>query len=170
MKEILNNALIPMVNEGLIGASRIISLIEIKEFIDNISTRGYIEKRDADEISKKYGVMPDIITWGDYFQTELASSLVNKTDEEFFLAIETVKYDMISSCIIFSEKESDFFQWVDESYYQILSSSRDEHTDEEKEIVHLKILKDYYLDLGITDNFSEATLEWYNSFKEAMAI
>jgi hypothetical protein len=170
MKEILNNALIPMVNEGLIGASRIINLIEIKEFIDNISTRGYIEKRDVDEIKKKYGVMPDIITWGDYFQTELATSLVHKTDEEFFLAIETVKYDMISSCIIFSEKEKDFLKWVDESYFQILSSSRDEHTDEEKEIIHLKILKDYYLDLGITDNFSEATLEWYNSFKEAMAI
>ncbi len=170
MKEIINNALIPMVNEGLIGASRILSLIEIKEFIDNISTRGYIENRDADEIKKKYGVMPDIISWGDYFQTELASALVNKSDEEFFLAIETVKYDMISSHIIFSEKESDFFRWVDENYYQILSCGKEEHTDEEKEIVHLKILKDYYVDLGITDSFSEATLEWYHSFKEAMAI
>jgi hypothetical protein len=114
--------------------------------------------------------MPDIISWGDYFQTELASSLMNKTDEEFLLALETVKYDMISSHIIFSEKESDFFQWVDESYFQILSSSKEEHTDEEKEIVHLKILKDYYVDLGIADKFSEKTIEWYHSFKEAMAI
>lgn len=170
MKEIINNALIPMVNEGLISASRIISLIEIKEFIDDISTRDYIEKRDAEEIRKKYGVMPDIISWGDYFQTELASSLVNKPDEEFFLAIETVKYDMISSCIIFSEKESDFYQWIDENYYSILSCGKEEHTDEEKEMVHLKILKDYYVDLGIKNNFSEATLEWYYSFKEAMAI
>ena len=55
-------------------------------------------------------------------------------------------------------------------YYRILSSGKDEHTDEEKEIVHLKILKDYYIDLGIKDNFSETTLKWYYSFKEAMAI
>ncbi len=159
-----------MINEGLIGASRLATLIEIKEFIDNISTRDYIEKRDAEEIKKKYGVMPDIVSWGDYFQTELASSLLNKSDRDFFLAVETVKYDMISSQIIFSEKGSDFYQWVDENYYSILSSSRDEHTDEEKEIIHLKILKDYYLDLGIKDHFSKATLEWYHSFREAMAI
>ncbi len=159
-----------MINEGLIGASRLTTLIKIKEFIDNISTRDYIEQRDAREIKKKYGVMPDIVSWGDYFQTELASSLLHKSDKEFFLAVETVKYDMISSQIIFSEKESDFYQWVDENYYCILSSSKDEHTDEEKEIIHLKILKDYYLDLGIKDNFSEATLEWYHSFREAMAI
>ncbi len=170
MRKIINEAIIPMINEGMLSMNRIKELIEIKEFVDSLSTKKYIERRTVEDINKKYGVTPSIITWGDYFQTELASSLVNHSDEDFSAAVETIKFDIISSYIIFSEQTPDFFEWVDNKYYELITLGKEEQSEDDKEIRHLKILKDYYVDMGIVNNFNESTMRWYNSFKEAMAI
>lgn len=170
MKNLVNEAVIELINNGMISFSRLNSLIEIKEFIDRISSKRYIDDAALAELEEKFGVKPNIVTWGDYFQTELASSLIPLTDDEFATIIDTVKYDMLSSYIIFSEKDSSFFEWVDS--IQVDMSGREDMalTSEEDEFLHLKILKDYYLDMGLTDKFTEAEMHWYWSFKEAVAI
>lgn len=170
MKELVNEAIMPLINNGNVSVRRMNNLIDLKIFIDSISTKNYIDLKTQEDIVKKYGVMPDIITWGDYFQTTLASSLIDLSDEEFSKVLDTVKYDMVSSYLIFTEKEPDFFEWVDFSFFEIVAKRKDNFTKEEEEIVHLKILKDYYTDLGIVDNFSKSLLKWYSSFKEALAI
>jgi len=172
MEKIFNDALIPFVNNGQLPFRRLESLIEIKKIIDRISTKTYILKEDVLDLEKKYGVKPTVISWGDYFQTELATSLIDDSDEDFFNAIETVKFDMISSEMIFANKDSLFFEWVESSYNDIIEKSNEEtvYTEEEEEILHLKILKDYYVDMGLVDNFTKAEKKWYDSFKEAVAI
>ncbi len=170
MKQLINDALMPLVNDGLISVSRIHDLIYIKEFIERVSTRKYLEERDVEHLQKRYGVLPSIITWGDYFQTEMASSLIELDDEAFSKAVATVKFDIISACEIFTEKHGNFFQWVDDTYYEIVTEDKELFTEEEEEIMHLKIMKDYFCDLGIVDRFTETELEWYQEFNEALAI
>ncbi|HRZ27644.1 MAG TPA: hypothetical protein P5295_12620, partial [Spirochaetota bacterium] len=63
MQELLNEAIIPMLNDGLISMRRVSDLISIKEFIDRVSTKKYIEDKDADQLFQRYGVLPSVITW-----------------------------------------------------------------------------------------------------------
>lgn len=171
MKRLINEALMPLMNDGLISLHRLEELIYIKDFIDRNTTKNYIEKGKALELKENYGVMPSIISWGDYFQTEMATSLLYRTDEEFMRAVHTVKFDIISSYEIFSSKGPDFFEWVDDQYLELIDEDNMENLDEDQEeILHLKILKDYYSDMGIIDNFSTSEKKWYSTFGEAVAM
>jgi len=170
MKEIINEAIMSMVNDGQFSMRRLNDLIYVKEFIDRISTRNYLEEKDIESIRGKFGTHPSVQTWGDYFQTEMAASLIVLSDDEFSSVIDTLKFDMIASSIIFSEKDVPFFEWVDHAHRDIMRLKDSSFTEEEDEIIHLKILKDYYTDLGITGNFTDAEMKWYSAFNEAAAM
>ncbi|MDR3236974.1 MAG: hypothetical protein LBT84_00560 [Spirochaetia bacterium] len=166
MEKILNDALMPMVNEGLLSLERINSLIYLRDFIDRVSTKEYAERRAVRELEKRYSVMPDIITWGDYFQTETASSLCYVSDDAFNHAVSAIRFDIMSCNEIFPGKGKEFLDWIDEQYYIAI----DEETTDREESVQLKIMKDYYVQLGITDNFTLAERAWYSSYEEAAAM
>ncbi len=170
MTELLNRALMPVINENGMTIERINSLIHIKEFIDRVSGRDYLSMDDLDKLQQRYGVLPDVATWGDYFQAELGTTFREINDKIFFRAIDTVKFDMISSYLIFEGKDLDFFDWVESAYSNILSDKCENFSEEEQEIFHLKILMDYYIDLGLKNRFTEAEMIWHSSFKEAMAM
>jgi hypothetical protein len=170
MRDVINEAILPMINDGLISVKRTRDLIGIKEFIDRVSTRKYIEERDAAHLFTRYGVMPSIITWGDYFQTDLASSLQVLSDQEFEKVLDTVRFDIMSSHMIFSGKDKEFFTWVEDTHVRITIQPTHEYSEEEEEILHLKILMDYYVNMGIIDQFTEAEKQWYSSYRQAMAV
>jgi hypothetical protein len=171
MKRLINDALMPLINDGLISLHRLEELIYIKDFIDRNTTRGYIDKGQAIRLKEKYGVMPSLITWGDYFQTEMATALLYNTDEEFMRAVHTVKFDVISSFEIFNEKNGEFFEWIDDQYLELVDENDLTNlSEEQEEIIHLKILKDYYVDMGIIDNFTLSEKRWYSTFNEAVAM
>lgn len=170
MYEKITGALLPVINENGMTASRLMHLIHMRDFIDRISSNNYINDEALRNIEKKFGVYPDIITWGDFFQAELATTLRNASDEEFFTAFETVKFDMISSYMIFNGKGPEFFEWLENSSSWLAAKEEAEYTEEDKEIRHLRILMDYYLELGINGSFTDAELKWHSSFNQAMAI
>jgi len=170
MDNLINRSIIPVINDKGISTLRLNHLIYIKEFIERISTKSYMKEDELDKLETKYGVTPDIISWGDYFQAEMATSMQHISDDEFIRAFETVKFDMISSYLIFKDKGSEFFEWVENSFSRIEIDDIDTLSDEDKEIVHLKILMDYYHEMGISDKFSESELKWHSSFREALAI
>lgn len=170
MSELINRAILPVINDKGISSLRMTHLIFIKEFIERISSRPYMMEEELARLEAQYGVRPDITSWGDYFQAEMATSMKNASDDEFIKAFETVKFDMISSYLIFRDKGSEFFEWIENSFSSIVTENIDTLTDEDKEIVHLKILMDYYQEIGITDRFYESELNWHSSFKEALAI
>jgi hypothetical protein len=169
MTEIINGSIIDMVNDGLLSMKRIEGLIYVKEFIDRASGKKFIEEPAVRKLEKKYGVRPNIITWGDFFQTEMARALHGVSDEDFGRAVETLKFDIIASHTIFSEKDSSFFEWVDLTYMAITNHKLSDFTAEEQEILHLKILMDYFNDMGIADNFNESEMRWFDGFMEAKA-
>lgn len=170
MQEIINQALIPMINDGLLNVKRIDSLVYIKDFIDRVCDKRYTEADKEKELTEKYGASPDVITWGDYFQTELATQFLNESDEVYFKAVDTVKYDIISSWIIFEDKETEFFDWIENTSLQILPEEMIEPDEELQEIIHLKVLMDYFLNLGLNGKFTNAELKWHTSFDEAVAM
>ncbi len=170
MYDMINRAVVPIINQGSTSSDRLQSLIYIKEFINRISTRDYISQTELTDLEKKYGVKPDIITWGDFFQAEMATSMQTAEDEIFMKAVETVKFDMISSYMIFSGKDTEFFEWVEDSFISIMTIDKSDYTAEDEEILHLKILMDYFTEMGVTNRFNETELLWYSSFKDAEAI
>ena len=156
MNEVINRALMPVINENGISIERIHCLIHIKEFIDRISGRGYLSMEDLAKLEQRYGVIPDVATWGDYFQAELGTTFREMSDKIFFSAVDTVKFDMMSSFLIFEGKDEAFFNWVENAFCDVISIENENFTEEEQEIIHLKILKDYYIDLGLKNRFTEA--------------
>lgn len=170
MRELITESILPVINENGLSSERLMHLIHLRDFINRISSRNYLNDEDLKNLHQKYGVFPDIISWGDFFQAELATTLRNSSDDEFFKAYEAVKFDMISSYIIFQDKGPEFFNWVENSFSWIAGKDQVLCTEEDKEILHLKILMDYYLELGINGEFSDSELYWHSSFKEALAI
>ena len=170
MNDLINRAIIPVINDRGISSLRMTHLIYLKEFIERISTKPYMKEEELNRLEEQFGVRPDIITWGDYFQAEMATTMKTKSDDEFIKAFETVKFDMISSYHIFKDKGSDFFEWIENSFGNVETDEVDSLSDEDKELVHLKILMDYYQEIGIADRFSESELNWHLSFREALAI
>ena len=85
-------------------------------------------------------------------------------------AVATLKFDMVASWFIFCEKGDDFFEWVDSTHAAIVEARDSGYTEEEEEILHLKILKDYYINLGLVNNFTEAEMHWFNGFQEAKVV
>lgn len=170
MRELITEAVLPVINESGISSERLMHLIYLRDFINRISSRNYLNDEDLTKIYAKYGVLPDIVSWGDFFQAELATTLRTAADDEFFKAYEAVKFDMISSYKIFKDKGREFFEWVENSFNWIAGKEQVLFSDEDKEILHLKILMDYYLELGINGEFTDSELYWHTSFKEAVAI
>ncbi len=169
MEVLLNESILDIVNDGKLSMKRIHDLIYIKSFIDRVASKHFIDKETVEELEKKYGVCPNIITWGDYFQTEMAASLFELSDNGFDRAVDTLKFDIIASYTIFNEKDRSFFEWVDLMYMAIMDYTESDFTQEEKEILHLKILMDYYENVGIIDGFTESEKYWFDGFQEAKA-
>ena len=119
MQEVINEALIPMINEGLISVPRIHELIYIKEFVDRVSSRRFVDSESEKKLRSRFGVSPSVITWGDYFQTELATALLHVSEEEFTRSVDAVRYDIISSCQIFTGKGRDFIDWVERAHLEV---------------------------------------------------
>ncbi|MCL1864867.1 MAG: hypothetical protein FWF73_03550 [Spirochaetes bacterium] len=170
MNRIINSAVIPLINSFGISSLRMMHLIYIKEFIDRISTKPYLHSDEVKILEEQFGVKPDILSWGDYFQSEIAVSAKCLSDDEFVRIFETFKFDMISSYIIFKNKGTDFFEWIENLYAGIEKKDVDQLTDEDNEIIHLRILMNYYKEMGIADRFSESELKWHSSFSEALAV
>jgi len=170
MEFILNEELIPMINNGNLNITKMKCLLLVKEFIDRISTTKYLEEKIVNKIIETHNTKPSVITWGDYFQTELAFDLQFEADKDFIRAVETVKYDIISSYEIFSKKNELFFEWVEYNYNEKELKKDLFSKDEVEEARHLNILKDYYNSLKIQNNFTSNELSWYNNFKEAVAV
>ena len=77
---------------------------------------------------------------------------------------------MIAAYEVFSEKGEGFLDWIDSIYDEITSQKDSNYTSEEEEILHLKILKNYFFDLGLVDKFSDSEIDWFIDFREAAAM
>jgi hypothetical protein len=167
MEKLLNDSIIPFVTEGRIPMSTIRDLISIREFIDRVSDKKYISDASVEIMNRRFGTEPDVLTWGDYFQSDLAVIAAQDPDN-FSRVADTVRFDIMSSWDIFSNADKALMEWVENKTRELWISGKDRslYTEDDEEIYHLGILLDYYRDLGINGNFYESELIWYHSFFE----
>ncbi|MBN1499626.1 MAG: hypothetical protein JW982_05705 [Spirochaetes bacterium] len=167
MEKLLNDAVISLVNQGKLSIVKINQLMALKEFIDRLAQKSYISSDVVEDLVSKYGSKPQIVTWGDYFQTEVAYDSYSYSDEEFLKVISTIKFDLMSSYEIFSNQSYEFFDWIEKTFKEIIDQNKSVYTEEEQEVLHLKILKDYYINMDLKDNFIPEEILWYNSFMDS---
>jgi len=161
----LNPELFDMLKRGQLSSKKVVMLIELKHMVDAFASTHFVDEDKLEELKAKFGVYPDIITWGDYFQTEVASRFFDKNDNEFNQIIQTIRFDIISSHLIFSEKPDYFLDKVRGD--ALISKSFDfgELSLEDEENIHLDILLNYFENMGLGEKpLSLSDRSWYESF------
>lgn len=161
----INPELFEMVKSGKLSSAKIVALIYLKNLVDSYATTPFIEEEKLEEMKEKYGVYPDILTWGDFFQTEIASKFFDLEDEKFQTIVDTIRFDLVSSYLIFSGKPDTFKDKIRSE--ALISKSIDSYlwSFDNEENVHLEILLDYFENLGMGKKplpISEKI--WYESF------
>ncbi|MDV6236780.1 hypothetical protein CH379_014220 [Leptospira ellisii] len=165
-KSELNPELFDMMKQGKLSAQKILDLIALKELVDRFAVTPFLEKEKIAEITAKTGVEPDILTWGDYFQTEIASRYFDKSEVDFKKIVETIRFDLISAHLIFSGKPEYFSDSV--RGQALISKSIDSAfwTLEDEEVIHLEILLEYYVQMGLGEKpLTVSDRIWYESFE-----
>ncbi|RHX88610.1 hypothetical protein [Leptospira stimsonii] len=165
-KSELNPELFDMMKQGKLSAGKILDLIALKELVDRFAMTPFIEEEKVAEIRERTGVEPDILTWGDYFQTEIASRYFEKSEPQFKKIIETIRFDLISAHLIFSGKPEYFQDTV--RGQALISKSIDSTfwTLEDEEAIHLDTLLEYFVQMGIGEKpLTVSDRIWYESFE-----
>ncbi|MCC6275864.1 MAG: hypothetical protein IT569_08395 [Leptospiraceae bacterium] len=161
----LNPELFDMLKRGQLSAEKILTLIDIKRTVDRFASTKFTDEKTMEELKKKFGVYPDIVTWGDYFQTEIASLFFPMEDRDFQKIADIVRFDLISAHLIFSEKPAYFYDKVrgDALISKCFEEEFRNTTDQEN--IHLEILLEYFENMEIGKkplSFSDRI--WYEGF------
>lgn len=160
-----------MVLRGQLSARKIVALLELREMVDRISPVLRVSDLESAQLEEKYGAKPEIITWGDYFQTEVGSKYFDHTDEEFERICDTIHFDLISSMLIFKDKSNEFCEAVREEALVVQGLMSELRTDNEEQAIHLGILLQYYEEMQLDKaSLSEEDQDWFEGFVETTQI
>jgi len=145
----LNPELTEMALAGQLSGRKIAGLIQLKETVDLYAQTKYVPDEQMQQLIEKYGVEPDIVTWGDYFQTEIASRHFQTGDAEFEAIVETVRFDLISAVKIFANKSEEYRTRVENEGLETYGMPQEDWGQPEEEKAHLYILLQYFRELGL---------------------
>ena len=161
----INPSLYGMIKRGQLNSFKLSELIRLKEIVERFVIKPHISNDEVQSIKEKFGTEPDVITWGDYFQAEIGSQYFNVSDEEFSRIVDTVRFDLISAAMIFTEKPDSFFDGVLQKGDEAYAIPEEEWTEENEEAAHLMILRNYFLELELHENrVSDIDRRWFNEF------
>ncbi len=164
----LNPELMNMVNTQLFSGKKIADLVRLKVAVDRFAGERYVSMQEAQDLIAKFGVEPDIITWGDYFQTEIGSRYFEMSDEDFSRIVDTIRFDLISSALIFTGKDDAFIEMVTQEGLSSSGIDQSDWTEQQQEWAHLFILKQYFMEMKLDSaRISAADQSWFDGFMEA---
>ena len=167
----INPALESMIEQKKLSGKKLEKLAFLKSFIDKISGCDHLEKAEVDKVESQYGVKPDIITWGDYFQSRIAADHWNKSDQEFDRIIHTIRFDMIAAVMIFEKKTPAFIRMVQDKFEETLLVPENERNMEEQEYFHLGIILNYYQNLKLKiAAFHQSDFEFFREYSLDQAV
>ena len=169
MKQI-NPAIDDMLAHKKLSNLKLEKLIFLKKLVDKVASKPYLPDSEVKKIENKFGVKPDVITWGDYFQTHTASEHWEKSDQEFNTIINTIHFDLIASVMIFANKSNQFFTDVEDAFQAVVSKSEIIRPEDE-EITHLHILMTYYKEMGLKmSSFDSMDFDFFQQYSEERAV
>ena len=166
----LHSQLTGMVQRGQLSARKIAALIELKETVERFAQCNYVEQDEIDALREKYGAEPEIVSWGDYFQTEVASRHFDLSDAEFLKIVDTIRFDLISATMIFRSKSPEFCEQVREEAIIASGTDRKDWTTEYEQAAHMGILLQYFEQLALQRcEISDIDQRWFESFLQQSA-
>ena len=161
----LNPVLGDMVQRGQLTPRKIALLVELRGGVDRFTSTDYVSAQQAEELRARYGAYPEVRTWGDYFQTEIASQHFEVSDSEFSTIMDTVRFDLISAAMIFDGKPADFLEKVEENAIIVQGIDRSDWNAETEEAAHMGILRQYFVEMGLSrKSISAADETWFHGF------
>lgn len=141
------------------------NLVNVATTAERLSTNPYIEKTELDGIVGRFGVTPDVTTWGDFFAAEIAADHWEKSEAEFEKICETVIFDFIAACLIFAEKTAAFSDSAMLQYHESLAKERGLMNAEDEERIHLGILAGYFNQMGLAKEcLTDDDMNFFDSF------
>ncbi|MBS0617168.1 MAG: hypothetical protein JSR44_03215 [Spirochaetes bacterium] len=141
------------------------NLVQVATTAERLGERPYLERAELDKIVGKFGVAPDVTTWGDFFAAEIATDHWEKNDAAFEKICETVVFDFIAACLIFSDKPQAFIASAMAHYQESLARDVSVRDGEDLERIHLGILGGYFTQMGlIKDRLNDADMAFFDSF------
>jgi len=165
----INPAIEDMLAHKKLSPVKIEQLIFLKKLVDRVAARPYLPESEVEKIESKFGVKPDVVTWGDYFQTHIAAEHWEKSDEEFSTIINTIHFDLIAAVMIFSNKSKAFFKDLEEAFQAATNSGKSGMENEE--INHLHILMTYYNEMGLKMSaFENKDFDFFRQYSEDRAV
>lgn len=167
----INPALNEMLSRGQLSGSKIADLIRVRAIVERFATKPYLSQSEVAELVAKFGTTPDVITYADYFQTELAGRYFQVADAEFSRIVDTVRFDLIAALKIFKGKPQAFFDAALAGGELAYSVDQGSWTVEQEEAAHLFVLCNYYRDLGLEHCvLSKTDSEWFDGFVQESGV
>lgn len=165
--ESLNRQIQDMILMKKLSPRKIRNLVNIKKMADRLAQKPFLADDEVDQLVEKFGVKPDVITWGDYFQTEIAFQHWEKPDHEFEKVVQTVSFDLIAATMIFSGKDNAFREQTRSEYHEALHHSSNAKKEES---LHMGILLEYYEQLGLEmNNLTNDDFNYFEQFVDKQA-
>ena len=161
----IHPALAPMLAKGQLSGKKIIDLLRLREFVDRMASSHYVPAKELAVLKERFGVEPDIQSWADYFQTEIASQYFGSSDEEFRRIVDTVRFDLIAAAKIFTGKPESFLLQVREDGIRAYGKKHSQWSEADEEAAHLYILEQYFSEMGLgSKELAKEDEDWFASF------
>ena len=167
----INPALNDMIERGQLSGSKIADLIRVRAVVERFAMRPYLQDSEVEQLQARYGAAPDVISYGDYFQTELACRYFQLEDAEFSRIVDTVRFDLISAVKIFRGKPQAFHDAVLAAGESAYRQAPETWTQEQEEAAHLFVLCNYFRDLGLYEaKIAAADEDWFGGFLDEASV
>lgn len=161
----VRRALESFVLQKKLNPRKLRNLLAVAGAAERLSSLPYMAPSELQGIVARFGVEPDVTTWGDFFAAEIATDHWEKADAEFERICETVLFDFIAAAMVFSNKSADFAATVMSEYQDSLSKEAGLRTADDEEKIHLGILAGYHTQMGLEKSrLSEADMDFFESF------
>jgi len=158
--------LLTMIRQGLLNPPKVKVLMEIKQIVDRFSSKLFADETLQIKLAEQYGQKPDIVTWGDYFQTEVASRFFLEPESSLERIRDTIRFDLISAHLIYSGKPEFYKDSVRSEALVSKGIDASLWSKEEEENQHLDILLDYFENMGLGEKpLSVQDRAWYEGFQ-----
>lgn len=161
----VRRALESFVLQKKLNPRKLRNLLAVAGAAERLSSRPYMAQNELDSIVARFGVEPDVTTWGDFFAAEIATDHWEKSDADFERICETVLFDFIAAAMVFSSKSAEFSERVLREYDESLSKEIGLRTADDDERIHLGILAGYHTQMGLEKSrLSGDDMDFFDSF------
>lgn len=141
------------------------NLLAVARLAERLAARPYLAQSELDGIVARFGVEPDVTTWGDFFAAEIATDHWEKSDADFERICETVLFDLIAAALVFSTRGAAFAHDAVREYQETLSKETGLRSAEDEEKIHLGILAGYHVQMGLDKSrLDDDDMDFFETF------